>query len=280
MSSLPLAPTVTLRHGAEMPRLGLGTWPMDDVEAEEAVATAIQSGYRLIDTAFNYGNEVGVGRGIAASGVPRSEIFVTTKLNREDHGVDEVRRAFERSATKLGVDTIDLFMIHWPNPDHGRYVEAYQGLVQLLGEGLIGGIGLSNFKPAHIDRVVAATDVLPDVDQIELDPTQSRADVRTYLTQHEIVCEAWSPLGGQRSDLRNHPTIARIAEDHGKTPAQIVLRWHMEIGNVTMPKSSNPQRQRENLDVFGFTLTDAEVHEIDALDEGDAKLTDSDVFGH
>ncbi|MFA4926985.1 MAG: aldo/keto reductase [Patulibacter sp.] len=278
--SLPLAPTVTLRHGAEMPQLGLGTWPMNDAEAEQAVATAIQSGYRLVDTAFNYGNEVGVGRGIAASGVPRSEIFITTKLNREDHGIDEVRRAFERSATKLGVDTIDLFMIHWPNPDQGRYVEAYQGLVQLLGEGLIRAIGLSNFKPDHIDRVVAATDVLPDVDQIELDPTQSRPDVRAYLSQHGIVCEAWSPLGGQSSDLRNHPTIARIAEAHGKTPAQIVLRWHMAIGNVTMPKSADPERQRQNLDIFGFQLTDAEVHEIDGLDDGDSRLTDSDKFGH
>jgi 2,5-diketo-D-gluconate reductase A len=278
--SLPLAPTVTLRHGAEMPQLGLGTWPMNDAEAEEAVATAIQSGYRLVDTAFNYGNEVGVGRGIAASGVPRSEIFITTKLNREDHGIDEVRRAFERSATKLGVDTIDLFMIHWPNPDQGRYVEAYQGLVQLLGEGLIRAIGLSNFKPDHIDRVVAATDVLPDVDQIELDPTQSRPDVRAYLSQHGIVCEAWSPLGGKNTDLRNHATIKRIADAHGKTPAQVILRWHMAIGNVTMPKSADPERQRQNLDVFSFQLTDAEVHEIDGLDDGDSRLTDSDKFGH
>ncbi len=278
--SLPLAPTVTLRHGAEMPRLGLGTWPLDDAQAERAVAMAIRSGYRLVDTAYNYGNEVGVGRGIAASGVPRDEIFITTKLNREDHSVDGVQRAFERSATKLGVDTIDLFMIHWPNPDQDRYVEAYQGLVQLLGDGRIAAIGLSNFKPAHIDRVVAATDVLPDVDQIELDPTQSRPDVRAYLSQHGIVCEAWSPLGGKGTALHENPTIVRIAEEHDRTPAQIVLRWHMAIGNVTMPKSADSQRQRDNLNVFDFRLTDAEIHEIDALDQGDDRLSDSDVFGH
>jgi 2,5-diketo-D-gluconate reductase A len=278
--SLPLAPTVTLRHGAKMPRLGLGTWPMDDAQAEEAVATAIRSGYRLIDTAFNYGNEVGVGRGIAASGVPRDEIFVTTKLNREDHSVDGVQRAFERSATKLGVDTIDLFMIHWPNPEQDRYVQAYQGLLQLLGDGRISAVGLSNFKPQHIEKVVAATDVWPDVDQIELDPTQSRSGVRAYLARHGIVCEAWSPLGGPDTSLHDHPTITQIAEAHGKTPAQVVLRWHMAIGNVTVPKSADPQRQRDNLDIFDFRLTDAEVHVIDSLDQGDARLTDSDVFGH
>jgi 2,5-diketo-D-gluconate reductase A len=278
--TLPLAPTVTLRHGAKMPRLGLGTWPMDDEQAEEAVATAVRTGYRLIDTAYNYGNEVGVGRGIVASGVPRSEIFITTKLNREDHGVDEVQRAFERSATKLGVDTIDLFMIHWPNPDQDLYVQAYQGLLQLLGDGRIAAVGLSNFKPAHIERLVAETDVWPDVDQIELDPCQSRSGVRAYLERHGIVCEAWRPLGGPDTCLHDHPTISRIAKVHGKTSAQVVLRWHMAIGNVTMPKSSDPQRQRENLDIFDFRLSDAEIHAIDSLDQGDARLTDSDSFGH
>lgn len=278
--SLPPAPTVTLRHGAEIPRLGLGTWPLDDPQAEEAVATAIRSGYRLVDTAFNYGNEVGVGRGIAASGVPRDEIFITTKLNREDHGVDEVQRAFERSAEKLGVDTIDMLMIHWPNPDQDRYVDAYRGLVRLLDDRRIRAIGLSNFKPEHIDRVVAATDVLPDVDQIELDPTQTRAATRSYLEQHGIVCQAWSPLGGRNSTLLDDPTITRIAEHHGRTPGQIVLRWHMEIGNVTIPKSANPDRQRANLDLFDFQLSDAEIHDIDALDQGEDRVTDSDVFGH
>ncbi len=277
---IPLAPTVALRHGAAMPRLGLGTWPLDDAGAEQAVATALRSGYRLVDTAFNYGNEVGVGRGIAASGIPRDEVFVTTKLNREDHGIDEVQRAFERSATKLGVDVIDLFMIHWPNPAQDRYVDAYRGLVRLLEDDRIRAIGLSNFTPAQIDRVVAATDVWPDVDQIELDPTRTRADVREYLSRHGIVCEAWSPLGGQGDDLRHHPTIAAIAAAHDRTASQVILRWQMAIGNVAVPKSADPDRQRENLDVFDFRLSDAEIHQIESLDDGRAPITDSDVFGH
>lgn len=188
----PLAPTVTLANRAQMPRLGLGTWPLDDAGAEQAVASAIGIGYRLIDTAFNYGNEVGVGRGLRASGVAREELFVTTKLNKEDHGVDEVERAFERSAGKLDVDYIDLFLIHWPNPQQDRYVDAYKGLVKLLEDGRVKAIGLSNFKPAHVERVVQATGVIPDVDQIELDPTKSRAETREYLTRNGIATEAWS----------------------------------------------------------------------------------------
>lgn len=279
--SQPLAPTVTLKNGAQMPRLGLGTWPLDDAEAEEAVATAIGSGYRLIDTAFNYGNETGVGRGMRASGVPREELFVTTKLNKEDHGVDEAQRAFERSATKLGVDAIDLLLIHWPNPQQDRFVDAYRGLVKLLEDGRVKAIGLSNFKPAHVDRVIAETGVVPDVNQIELDPTKTRAEVRTYLAEHGIVCESWSPLGGRSDDLRHDGTITRIAEARGKTPAQIVLRWHMELGLVTVPKSADPQRQRENLALFDWSLTADEVAAITALDRGgDEGVTDSDEFGH
>jgi 2,5-diketo-D-gluconate reductase A len=277
----PLAPTVTLKNGAQMPRLGLGTWPLDDAEAEQAVATAIGAGYRLIDTAFNYGNETGVGRGMRASGVPREELFVTTKLNKEDHGIDEAQRAFERSATKLGVDTIDLLLIHWPNPQQDRFVDAYRGLVKLLEDGRLKAIGLSNFKPAHVDRVIAETGVVPDVNQIELDPTKTRAEVRTYLAEHGIVCESWSPLGGRSDDLRHDPTITRIAEARGKTPAQIVLRWHMELGLVTVPKSADPQRQRENLALFDWSLTADEVAAITALDRGgDEGVTDSDEFGH
>jgi 2,5-diketo-D-gluconate reductase A len=277
----PLAPTVQLKNGAQMPRLGLGTWPLDDAEAEQAVAAAIGSGYRLIDTAFNYGNETGVGRGMKASGVPRDELFVTTKLNKEDHGVDEAQRAFERSATKLDVDTIDLLLIHWPNPAQDRYVDAYRGLLKLLEDGRVKAIGLSNFKPAHVDRVIAETGVVPDVDQIELDPTKTRAEVRTYLAEQGIACESWSPLGGRSDDLRREPTITRIAEERGKTPAQIVLRWHMELGLVTVPKSADPQRQRENLALFDWSLTADEVAAITALDRGgDEGVTDSDEFGH
>ncbi|WP_026909440.1 aldo/keto reductase [Patulibacter minatonensis] len=274
------APTVPLANGAVMPRLGLGTWPLDDREAEAAVAQAIGIGYRLIDTAFNYGNEVGVGRGLAASGVKREELFVTTKLNKEDHGVDEVQRAFERSATKLDVDYIDLLLIHWPNPAQDRYVDAYRGLVRLLEDGRVSAIGVSNFKPAHVDRVLDATGVTPDVDQIELDPTRTRVAERAYLRRKGIVCESWSPLGGQHAGLREHPTVARIAEKRGRTPGQIILRWHMELGLVTVPKSADATRQRENLEVFDFALTREEIDEISALDRGGEGVTDSDAFGH
>jgi 2,5-diketo-D-gluconate reductase A len=276
----PLAPTIQLANGARMPRLGLGTWPLDDAAAEEAVAAAIASGYRLIDTAFAYGNEVGVGRGLAAGGVPREELFVTTKFNQEDHSVDGAERAFERSAGRLGVDHIDLLMIHWPNPAHGRYVEAYEGLVKLLGDGRIKAVGLSNFKPEHIDRVLEATGVTPDVDQIELDPTKSRPATRAYLAEQGIACEAWSPLGGQSDDLRHHPTLVAIAEAHGRTASQIVLRWHMQTVDVTVPKSGDPVRQRENLEIFDFELTADDLTRIGELDRGDEGVTDSDSFGH
>jgi 2,5-diketo-D-gluconate reductase A len=274
------APTIPLANGARMPRLGLGTWPLDDREAESAVAQAIEGGYRLIDTAFNYGNETGVGRGLAAGGVPRDELFVTTKLNKEDHGVDEVQRAFERSATKLDVDYIDLLLIHWPNPAQDRYVDAYRGLVRLLEDGRVNAIGLSNFKPAHVDRVLEATGVVPDVDQIELDPRKTRPAEREYLRAKGIVCESWSPLGGRHAALREDPTVAAIAEKRGRTPGQIVLRWHLELGCVPIPKSADPERQRQNLDVFDFALTRAEIDEISALDRGGEGVTDSDEFGH
>lgn len=275
----PLAPTVTLANRAQMPRLGLGTWPLDDAEAEQAVASAIGIGYRLIDTAFNYGNEVGVGRGLRASGVPRDELFVTTKLNKEDHGVDEVQRAFERSAGKLDVDYLDLFLIHWPNPQQDRYVDAYKGLVKLLEDGRVKAIGLSNFKPAHVERVVQATGVIPDVDQIELDPTKSRAETREYLTRNGIATEAWSPVG-QGGDLLEQPVIRRLAEAHGRTPGQIVLRWHVEIGTIAIPKSANPERQRQNLAIFDFSLSADDLTALAELDRGDEGVTDSDRFGH
>jgi len=274
------APTIPLANGAHIPRLGLGTWPLDDREAETAVAQAIGIGYRLIDTAFNYGNEVGVGRGMAASGVPREELFVTTKLNKEDHGVDEAQRAFERSATKLDVDYIDLLLIHWPNPAQDRYVDAYRGLVRLLEDGRVNAIGLSNFKPGHVDRVLEATGVVPDVDQIELDPTKTRPAEREYLRGKGIVCESWSPLGGRHAGLREDATVAAIAEKRGRTPGQIVLRWHLELGCLPIPKSADAERQRQNLEVFDFSLTADEIAQISALDRGGEGVTDSDQFGH
>ena len=274
-----LAPTIRLQHGAHMPHLGLGTSPMGDAETERAVASALEAGYRLVDTAHNYGNETGVGRGLRASGVPREEVFVTTKLNAEWHGVEKVREAFEMSAGRLGVDYLDLFLIHWPNPWLDRYVDAYTGLVRLLEEGRIRALGCSNFKPAHIDRVVEATGVVPDVNQIQLDPTLARTGPRAYHAEHGIVTEAWSPLGAG-GDLLAQPAIASIAERHDRTPAQVVLRWHVQLGLVPIPKSADPERQRQNLDVFGFALAPDEMDALSALDRGEAAAADSDVTGH
>jgi 2,5-diketo-D-gluconate reductase A len=277
--AMPLAPTITLPHGADMPRLGLGTWPMSSAEAERAVATAIEAGYRLVDTAYAYGNETGVGKALRAGGVPREELFVTTKLNAEWHGVDKVREAFADSTRKLGVDRLDLYLIHWPNPRQDRYVDAFRGLAKLLDEGLVRAIGVSNFKPAHLDRVLAETGVTPDVNQIELNPYVARSGPRAYHDEHGIVTQSYSPLdkGGA---LLQEPAVRRAAERLGRTPAQVVLRWHMQLGLAAVVKSSDPVRQAQNLAVFDFELTDEEMAALSALDRGEAAATDSDTFGH
>lgn len=273
-------PTVSLRHGATMPRLGLGTWQMNDAQAESLVARAIEIGYRLVDTAENYQNERGVGRGVRASGVPREELFVTSKFNRRWHGVELVAEAFERSAERLGLDYLDLFLIHWPNPDQDRYVEAWKGLTRLLEGGRVRAIGTSNFKPAHLARLLDETGVVPDVNQIELNPTVTRKGPRAFHEKHGIVTESWSPLGGHGANVLREPRITEMAERYAKTPAQIVLRWHMELGLVTIPKSSHPSRMRENIDIFDFALSPTDVRAISGLDRGESAAMDSDTFGH
>jgi 2,5-diketo-D-gluconate reductase A len=273
------APTTTLLHGAEMPRIGLGTWPMGDREAERAVAEALDMGYRLVDTAHAYGNEAGVGRGIRASGVPREEVFVTTKLNAEWHGVEGAREAWEESARALGVDVIDLMLIHWPNPRRDRYAEAFAGLVRLMDEGRLRAAGVSNFKPAHVERVVGATGTVPDVNQIELNPYTTRAEARACDEGLGILTESYSPIGRGGALLRE-PVVTAIADAHGRTPAQVVLRWHLQLGCVPIPKSSDPGRMRENLGVFDFALAPDEVTMLSALDRGESAATDSDVYGH
>ncbi len=273
-------PTVTLRHGAVMPRLGLGTSPMDDRTAESSVACAVEAGYRLIDTAENYANERGVGRGLRASSVPREELFVTTKFNKQWHGVDLVAQACERSLEHLGLDYLDLLLIHWPNPDQDRYVAAWEGLARLLDEGRVRAIGTSNFKAAHLRRIIDATGVLPDVNQVQLSPLVSRSAVREYAAQHGIVTEAWSPLGGLGPPVLSNPTIGEVAERHGRTPAQVVLRWMMELGLVAVPRSTNPERIRQNMNVFDFQLTSSDMAQLSTLDQGEAAAIDSDRFGH
>lgn len=272
------APLLTLSNGVEMPRLGLGTWPMNDSEAAETVALALDMGYRLIDTAENYENERGVGEGIRRAGVARGELFVTTKFNRKWHSVEGARQACEASLERLGLDYIDLFLVHWPNPDQGRYVEAFEGLVKLQEAGLVRAIGTSNFKPAHLQQLFDCG-LCPQVNQIHLDPWHARSD---HIEVHEargIVTESWSPLGRANAMLAD-PVILDVARRHGRTPAQVILRWHTQLGYVPIPKSSNPTRLAENLDVFGFELSAEELAAIGALDRHDPEMLDSDVFGH
>ena len=275
-----LAPTLPLRHGAEIPVLGLGTSPLVGTDSVRQVRTALESGYRLIDTAENYHNEDAVGQAIRDIGMNRNEIYITTKFNRRWHDVDGVRQAYEASLRRLGVDYIDLMLVHWPNPDQDRYVEAVQGLQALLDSGGLRAIGTSNFKPAHLQRVLDETGITPDVNQIQLSPYSTRSESREYHAAHDIVTESYSPLGASSSDLRGDPVITGIAKDHGKSPTQVVLRWHVQLGLVAIPRSSNPGRIAENIDIFDFELTEQDMSKISALDRGESVVTDSDVFGH
>ncbi|MGW2835454.1 aldo/keto reductase [Streptomyces sp. NPDC001286] len=246
-------PTHTLNDGTRLPAVGLGTWPMSDAEAERAVAEALGLGYRLVDTATNYRNESGVGLGIARGGVPREEIVVTTKLPGRDHGYEETLASFEESRRRLGLEYVDLYLIHWPLPRVDRYVDSWRAMIKLREDGLVRSIGVSNFTPGHIERLEKETGVLPSVNQIELHPLFPQEELRAFHTAKGIVTESWSPLG-RGSDLLDDPALVSIAEDLGVTPGQVVLRWHTQLGAVPIPKSSDPGRQRANLDVFGFEL--------------------------
>ena len=238
------------------------------------------SDLRLVDTAENYENEDGVGQGIRDSGVDRSEIFVTTKFNKLWHSVEGARQAFEASCERLGLDYIDLLLIHWPNPDQGQYVQAVEGLEALRLDGKIRAIGTSNFKPAHLQRVIDETGIVVDLNQIQLSPYTTRDSSRAFDSEHGIVTESWSPIGGSGEDLRSDPVIAEIAAEHGKSTTQVILRWHLQLGLVTVPKSGNPGRIAENIDLFDFALSDEQVSAISALDQGESKAADSDAFGH
>ena len=274
------APTLPLLHGADIPVLGLGTWPLLGGDAATAVRSAIEAGYRLVDTAENYRNEDGVGQGIRDSGIDRSEMFVTTKFNRRWHSVDGVRRTYEASRQRLGLDYIDLLMVHWPNPDQATYPDAVRGLAMLLAEGSIRAIGVSNFKPAHLRRVIEETGVTPDVNQIQLSPYNTRDTSRAFDAEHGIVTESWSPIGASDAGLRTDPLVVGLGEKYGKSAAQVVLRWHVQLGLVAIPKSANPGRIAENIAIFDFELAPDEMVAISALDQGEDHVADSDTGGH
>ncbi|WP_322785138.1 aldo/keto reductase [Streptomyces profundus] len=262
MSSVP---QVTLNNGVQMPQLGFGVWQVPDDQAEIAVGQALAAGYRSIDTAAIYGNEEGTGRALASSGLPREELFVTTKLWNTDHGHDKALAAFDRSLGKLGLDYVDLYLIHWPAPAHDNYVESWKALEQILADGRARAVGVSNFKPKHLRRLLDETDIVPALNQIELHPNFQQAESRAFHAEHGIATEAWSPLGSGKG-LLDEPELARIAAKHGRTPAQVVLRWHLQLDNVVIPKSVTPARITENFDVFGFSLDDEDLVAIAALD--------------
>ncbi len=270
-------PSITLNNGIAMPQLGFGVWQIPDDEAFTSVGHALEAGYRSIDTAAIYGNEEGTGKALAASGIARDELFVTTKLWNAEQGYDSTLRAFDTSLGKLGLEYVDLYLIHWPLPSKDAYVDTYNAFEKILADGRAKSIGVSNFQPAHLERLLGETSVVPAVNQIELHPQFQQAESRAFHARHGIATEAWSPLG-QGKGLLADPTIAELAAKHGKTPAQVVLRWHLQLGNVVIPKSVTPSRIKENLDVFDFTLDDADLAAVAGLDAGNRLGPDPATF--
>lgn len=260
-------PSLTLNNGITMPQLGFGVWQVPSDEAARTVGTALEAGYRSIDTAAAYGNEEGTGKAIAASGIARDELFVTTKLANGDQGYDAALRAFDTSLAKLGLDHVDLYLIHWPMPAKDTFVDSYRAFEKILADGRARAIGVSNFLPDHLERLTGETSVVPAVNQIELHPQLQQAESRAFHASRGIVTEAWSPLGSGRG-LLDVPTVAAVAHKHGRTAAQVVLRWHLQLGHVVIPKSVTPSRITENIEVFDFELDDDDLAAFAALDEG------------
>ncbi|KAB0681241.1 aldo/keto reductase [Aureimonas leprariae] len=263
-------PTITFHDGRAIPQIGLGVWQTPDADAAEVVATALKAGYRHIDTAAGYENERGVGEGLSRSGIERNEVFVTTKLKNEDQGFDSTLRAFDRSLGELGLDAVDLYLVHWPSPWRGKYVETWKAFVRLREEGRARSIGVSNFTDEHLERIVGETGVVPVLNQIELHPRFQQREMRAADAKRDIVTESWSPLG--QGGLLQDAAIGRIAEKHGRTPAQVIIRWHLDNGLVVIPKSVTPSRIESNFDVFGFQLDAEDRAAIDAMDSGGGRI--------
>lgn len=259
-------PTVTLNDGNSIPQLGYGVFKVPPADTERTVSEALEIGYRHIDTAAIYGNEEGVGAAIAKSGIARDELFITTKLWNDRHDGDEPNAAIAESLEKLGLEHVDLYLVHWPTPAKDNYVHAFAKLIELRDAGLTRSIGVSNFLAEHLERVVNETGVTPAVDQIELHPAYQQRETVAWAADHGICIESWGPLGQGKYDLFGTPAVADAAAAHDKTPAQVVLGWHLQKGTIVFPKSVRAERLRENLDVFDFTLTDAEIAAIDGLD--------------
>ncbi|MFD8893451.1 aldo/keto reductase [Streptomyces sp. Sge12] len=265
-------PAIKLNNGTLMPQLGYGVWQVPDAEAERAVGTALEAGYRSIDTAAIYGNEAGTGKAVAASGLPREELFVTTKLwngPKQKWGRDQVLRAFDDSLAKLRLDHVDLYLIHWPRPMRDDFVTIWKTFEEIAASGRARAVGVSNFRPADLERIAAESGLVPAVNQVELHPLFPQAELRAVHAERGIATEAWSPLG-QGKELLTLPAVTAIADKYGRSAAQVVLRWHLQLGNIVIPKSVTPARIRENLDVFGFELDAADIAALDALGAGAA----------
>ncbi|WP_031470629.1 aldo/keto reductase [Sciscionella sediminilitoris] len=271
-------PQLELNDGVRIPQLGFGVWQVPDEQAVPSVAEALRTGYRSIDTATLYQNEEGVGKAIAESGIPREELFVTTKLANPDQGYEETLRAFEESVRRLGLEYVDLYLIHWPLPKVDKYVDTWKAFEKLKADGRIRSIGVSNFQVPHLERLFAETEVVPSVNQIELHPNLPQRELREFHAKHGIATEAWSPLAS--GELLQDSTLGALAEKYGKSTAQIILRWHIQLGNIVIPKSVTPERIRSNFDVFDFELGEDDVATIDGLENGRRTGPHPDEMNH
>ncbi|HVQ99674.1 MAG TPA: aldo/keto reductase [Mycobacterium sp.] len=260
------APSITLNDGNSIPALGFGVFQIEPEDAERAVGAALQAGYRHIDTAAAYHNERETGRAVANSGIPRDQLYVVTKLWNADQGYDSTLKAFDDSLDRLGLDYLDLYLIHWPLPDRNLFVDTFKAFAHLREEGRIRSIGVSNFEPEHLKAVIDATGIVPAVNQIELHPQLPQTELREVHAELGVATEAWGPLG--QGSLLNHPTITAVAENRDRTPAQVLIRWHLQLGNIVIPKSVNPERIASNFDVFDFDLSADEMASISSLDDG------------
>ncbi|MGH8964038.1 MAG: aldo/keto reductase [Actinomycetes bacterium] len=271
-------PDIRLNNGVPIPQFGFGVFQVEPERTAEIVRSAFDAGYRHIDTAQGYGNEEGVGQAIRESGLPREDVYVTTKLANSEHGHDAAIAALDESLRKLGLDYVDLYLIHWPRPHADRYVETWRAFEKIVSEGKARSVGVSNFQVPHLERLAAETGTVPSVNQIELHPLLPQAQLRTYHREHGIATEAWGPIG-QGGDLLRDQRLVALAEKYGKSPAQIVLRWHIQLDNIVFPKSVTPSRIRENIDVFDFEIGADDMATIDELDSGTRLGPDPDTFG-
>jgi 2,5-diketo-D-gluconate reductase A len=276
----PAIPSLTLNTGASIPQLGLGTWPLNDADVADALASAAELGYRHVDTATKYGNEAGVGEGLRRSGLPRGEWFVTTKLDGEFQGDDRAIGGLNAALDRMGLDYVDLLLMHWPLPQRGLFVDTWRTFEKLHADGRARAIGTSNFTPVHLEKLLAETDIAPAVNQLQISPAIPRDAARAFDRSHGIVTESWSPLGGSDDSILGDPVLATIGKKHGKSPAQVVLRWHLQNGLVAIPKSASPARMAENLTIFDLELDADDLAALATLSLGPDAGVDSDRIGH